>query len=61
MVRLSGYHRQPGNSVEIIGHNRAKIVLLVVPPKTAPEHAHRIMMAAAAPDDASTIVGLLHD
>jgi len=61
MVRLSGYHRQPGNTVEIIGRNRAKLVLLVVPSRTEPEHAHSIMMAAAAPADASTIDGLLND
>jgi Family of unknown function (DUF5994) len=61
MVRLGGYHRQPGNTVEIIGHNRTKLVLLVVPTRTEPDHAHSIMMAAAAPDDASTIDGLLHD
>ena len=60
MVRLGGYHRQPGNTVEIIGLNRTKLVLLVVPSRTDPEHAHGIMMAAAAPDDASTIDGLLH-
>jgi len=61
MVRLSGYHRQPGKTVEIIGRNRTKLVLLVVPARTEPEHAHSIMMAAAAPDDASTIDGLLND
>jgi hypothetical protein len=47
--------------VEIIGHNRKKLVLLVVPTQTEPAHAHSILMAAAAPDDASTIDGLLHD
>jgi hypothetical protein len=61
MVRLSGYHRQPGNTVEIIGHNRTKLVLLVVPARTEPEHAHSIMMAAAVPNDASTIDALLHE
>jgi hypothetical protein len=61
MVRLGGYHRQPGNTVEIIGLNRTKLTLLVVPSRTEHEHAHSIMMAAAAPDDASTIDGLLHD
>jgi hypothetical protein len=61
VVRLGGYHRQPANTVEIIGHNRKKLVLLVVPTQTEPAHAHSILMAAAAPDDASTIDGLLHD
>jgi hypothetical protein len=61
MVRLDGYHQQPGNTIEVIGRTGHKLVLLVVPSGTAPEHAHSIMMAAAAPDDASTVDGLLHD
>jgi Family of unknown function (DUF5994) len=61
VVRLDGYHRQPVNTLEVIGVNRNKVVLLVVPARTAPDHAHDIMMAAAAPSDASTIDGLLHD
>jgi hypothetical protein len=61
MVRLDGYHQQPGNTIEIIGRTSHKLVLLVVPSGTEPEDAHRIMMAAASPDDASTVDGLLHD
>jgi hypothetical protein len=61
MVRLDGYDRQPVNTIEVIGVNRNKVVLLVVPARTAPEHAHDIMMAAAAPKNASTIDGLLRD
>jgi hypothetical protein len=61
MVRLDGYHQQPGNTIEIIGRSGKKLVLLVVPTGTEPEDAHSIMMAAAAPDDASTVDGLLHD
>jgi hypothetical protein len=61
MVRLDGYARQPVNTIQVIGLNRNKIVLLVVPARTDPEHAHDIMMAAAAPNNASTIDGLLHD
>ena len=60
MVRLGGYYRQPVNTIEVIGINRKKLVLLVVPSRTDPQHAHDIMMSAAAPDDASTIDGLLH-
>jgi hypothetical protein len=61
MVRLGGYHRQPVNTIEVIGINRTKLVLLVVPTRTDPEHAHAVMMAAAAPASASTIDDLLHD
>ena len=60
MIRLGGYNRQPVNTIEVIGINRKKLVLLVVPSRTDPQHAHDIMMSAAAPDDASTIDGLLH-
>ncbi len=59
VVRLAGYHRQPVNTIEVIGLNRNKIVLLVVPAHTDPDQAHHTMMAAAAPDNASTIDGLL--
>ena len=61
LVRLGGYYRQPVNTIEVIGLNRSKIVLLVVPTRTDPGHAHDILMAAAAPKNASTIEGLLSD
>jgi hypothetical protein len=60
-VRLSGYYRQPVNTVEVLGLNNNKVVLLVVPPRTDPDHAHDTMMAAAAPNNTSTIDCLLHD
>ena len=58
-VRLDGYRLQPPNTVEVLGLDRNRIVLLVVPPHTDPDHAHATMTAAAAPDDASTVDGLL--
>lgn len=61
VVRLAGYYRQPVDTVEVIGLNRKKIVLLVVPARTDPDHAHNTMMAAAAPDNALTIDRLLHN
>jgi Family of unknown function (DUF5994) len=60
-VRLSGFYQQQGNTVEVIGTNRTKLVLLVVPSSTEPEHAHGILMSAATPKDASTVDCLLHD
>jgi hypothetical protein len=60
-VRLNGFYQQQGNTVEIIGVNREKIVLLVVPSRTEAEHAHDIMMSAATPKNASTVDGLLND
>ncbi|MCX2933537.1 DUF5994 family protein [Mycobacterium sp. CVI_P3] len=59
VVRLSGYNRQPSNTVEIQGLGGRTVVLLVVPAATGPDRAHAIMMAAATPDDTSTVDELL--
>lgn len=58
-VRLDGYLHQPINTVEVIGLNRGRIALLVVPPNSDPAMAHDTLMAAASPDDASSVDGLL--
>ena len=58
-VRLDGYRRQPINTVEVLGLNRNKIVLLVVPPNADPDEAHATLVAAAAPRNDSTVDGLL--
>ena len=58
-VRLDGYRLQPLNTVEVLGLNGNKIVLLVVSPRATPDQAHAIMMAAAGPNDASTVDSLL--
>nr|WP_235852796.1 DUF5994 family protein [Mycobacterium interjectum] len=58
-VRLDGYHRQPVNTVEVLGLNRNKIVLLVISPHADPEQAHAIMMTAAGPTNTSTVESLL--
>ena len=59
-VRLDGYRLQPINTLQVLGVNRNKILLLVVPPHTDPGHAHTIMMAAAAPNNDSTVDDLLN-
>lgn len=58
-VRLDGYSRQPANILEVLGIGREKILLLVVPPHSDPDHAHETMMTAAAPDNASSVDDLL--
>jgi Family of unknown function (DUF5994) len=58
-VQLNGRHRQPSNTLEVLDSNRNKIVLLVVPSHTDPDHAHAIVMAAAVPNDASSVDTLL--
>lgn len=59
MVRLDGYRRQPVNTIEVVGLDRNKIVLLVVSPHADPDQAHTIMMTAASPKNASTVDGLM--
>ena len=59
VLRLAGYNRQPANTIEVIGRNRNKIVLLVVAADTDPDDAHHTMMAAASPDNTSTVEDLL--
>jgi hypothetical protein len=58
-VRLDGYRRQPTNTVEVLGLNRDRIVLLVVPPDAYPDEAHATLMAAAAPSNDSTVDSLM--
>ncbi len=58
-VRLTGFYQQQGNTLEVIGVNRSKLVLLVVPSRTESAHAHDIMMSAATPKNASTVDCLL--
>jgi Family of unknown function (DUF5994) len=60
-VRLSGFYQQQGNTLEVIGRDRSKLILLVVPSRTEPEHAHNILMSAATPKNASTVDCLLRD
>ncbi len=58
-VRLDASDLQPINTVEVIGLNRSKIVLLVVSPHADPDQAHAIMMSAAGPGNVSTAESLL--
>jgi uncharacterized protein DUF5994 len=59
VVQLDGYRGQPPNTVEVIDSKGNKLVLLVVPFHIDPDQAHRIVMAAAAPGNASSVDTLL--
>lgn len=59
VVRLDGSPLQATSTLEILGINRKTILLLVVPPHIDPHSAHETMMAAAAPNNASTVDDLL--
>lgn len=58
-VRLDGYRLQPPNTIEVLGQDDNRTVLLVVPPHTGPDRAHATLMAAAAANNESTVDGLL--
>ena len=58
-VRLDGYRLQPINTIEVLGLDGARLALLVIPPHTDANDAHTTMMAAAAPNNAATVDGLL--
>lgn len=58
-VRLDGYQRQPVNTLEVVGHDRGRIVLLTVPANTDPAEAHYALMNAARADDQSSVMDIL--
>ncbi|MCV7049582.1 hypothetical protein H7H82_03000 [Mycobacterium heidelbergense] len=60
-VQLSGYTGQPLDTIQVIGTNGPKLILLVIPPETAHDSAHDAMNSAAARDNAGTIEDLLRD
>lgn len=59
VVKLDGYRLQPANTIEVLGLDGKRIVLLVIAPHTEPGRAHDTLMAAAAPDNDATVDGLL--
>jgi Family of unknown function (DUF5994) len=58
-VQLDGYRGQPPSTVEVLDSKGNKVVLLVVPLCIDPDHAHAIVMAAAAPSNVSSVDTLL--
>ena len=58
-VQLEGSDLQPTSTLEVLGTDGKKILLVVVPHHFDPDIAHQAMMAAAAPNNASTVDDLL--
>jgi len=58
-VRLDGYRLQPVNTIEVLGLDRDRLTLLVIPPYTDATDAHTTMMTAAEPNNTATVDGLL--
>jgi len=58
VVRLEGFRSQPSGSLTVIGWDRHRITLLVVPPETTPGVAQNVLATAADADntdDSSTL------
>ena len=58
-ISLDGYQRQPANTIEVVGRDRDRIVLLTVPAGTDPAEAHSALMSAARSDNRSTAMEIL--
>lgn len=58
-VKLDGYRFQPINTVYVVGTDRDRLVLLVVPPGTEAADAQTTMSSAATADNDSTPSQLL--
>ncbi|OBB88968.1 DUF5994 family protein [Mycobacterium sp. 852002-30065_SCH5024008] len=59
VIHLDADRGQPPNTVEVSGVQGNTMVLLVVPFCVQPDHAHAIVVAAAAPGNASGVDTLL--
>lgn len=60
-VRLEGFRSQPTDIVTVIGRDRQRLTLLVVPPDTTPVNAHHTMMTASRRGNADNAKALLTD
>ncbi|MGL6234868.1 MAG: DUF5994 family protein [Segniliparus sp.] len=60
-VHLDWYRHQPPDTVDIIGVNRHRLTLAVIPPGMDFAAAHRAMMTAATPRNTTTAAELLAD
>ena len=58
IVRLAGYRAQRADTVDVLAA-RQRVSLLVVPPATSPEAAHRALMTAAHRGNTDSISELL--
>jgi hypothetical protein len=58
-VRLGGFQVQHPNTVDVIGSNASRLILLVLPPGTEPVAAHRILMTASRRENSDGIDRLL--
>lgn len=58
LVKLGGYRSQPAGTVDVLAH-RHRVSLLVVPPETSPDLAHRVLVTAGSRGNTGTVAELL--
>lgn len=58
-LRLGGFNAQHPHTVDVIGPNATRLVLLVLPPETDEATAQRILASASRGDNADSIDSLL--
>jgi hypothetical protein len=58
-IRLEGFRSQHLDTVTVIGDDRHRLTLLVVPPETDPAAAHHVLMAASHRNNGDSIEMLL--
>jgi hypothetical protein len=59
LVRLGGFRFQGADTVDVIDADRGRIILMVVPPATAPDIARSVSMTAASQDNVDRVSDLL--
>lgn len=60
-VRLDGYRHLPAHTVCVLGVDRTRLVLLVIPPLTGPATAQALLSAASRPGNELTAHELVAD
>lgn len=58
-IRLDGFWSRPPHTVDLIGTDRRRLTVLLVPADTDPAAAHQTMMRAAHRDNIDTVENLL--
>ncbi|MDQ7803092.1 DUF5994 family protein [Amycolatopsis sp. A133] len=50
VVRLEGFRSQSGGTLTVVGWDRRRLTLLVVPPETGADEAEHVLATTAGPD-----------
>jgi uncharacterized protein DUF5994 len=58
VVRIGGFRSQPAGTLDVLAELH-RVTLLVLPPATSPEQAHRVMITAGQRGNADSLAALL--